>query len=365
MEYLPARGWKRVLVLAAYILIGAALAFIALRWLLAPALPFLAAWAVAAIVRKITAFLSAIKFPLAAHIPERLMSVILVCGLSALLGLAVTSLAMLVINGINGLRESAVNETEAILGDIERFLRSIAEWLRLPEGLGNGYLHEIAAAFVKNTVSAIAARVPGFLGSVITVLPGVIMFAVVTFIASLYLSADYKKLGAAIWARIPDRARNFIGGAGRRISQTMGKFLKAYAIIAFITFSELLVGLTILRVDYAVLFSMLIALIDALPFIGSGAALIPWAAVMLLRGDLYKGIGLIVIYIVIQLVRQFVEPRVVGKVSGLHPLAALAAMYCGLKLFGVLGMFAFPFAAAIACGLLQEGERGDGETVAF
>ena len=102
----------------------------------------------------------------------------------------------------------------------------------------------------------------------------------------------------------------------------------------------------------------IIAIADALPVIGAGAALIQWAAVSLLRGDYYRGIGLAIVYVVVLIVRQFVEPKVLGGVSGLHPLAALAAMYCGLKLFGVAGLFVFPFAAIIAGELFVRQSEG-------
>ena len=121
----------------------------------------------------------------------------------------------------------------------------------------------------------------------------------------------------------------------RRLGSALVKYLKAYLIIALITFAELSVGLVILRVRSALIVAAIIAIADALPVIGAGAALIPWAAVSLLRGDYYRGIGLAIVYVVVLIVRQFVEPKVLGGVSGLHPLAALAAMYCGLKLFGV------------------------------
>ena len=354
-DYLPSSGWKRVLVLAAYILIGAALAFIALRWLLAPALPFIAAWAIAAAVQPAAVFLSRHT-----RIPQRVLCIILVCGLLALLGLAVTSLCSFAMNEVGGLLARASSETDTLFGDIENFISSVSDKLRLPKSVvqGEGYIHELAVTFVRNTVSAIAARVPEILGGVISALPGMILFAIVTLIASLYLSADYKKLGGAISSLIPEKARSFVGGVLRRLGSALKKYLKAYSIIALITFSELLAGLLILRTDYAFTLAILIALADAMPVVGAGAALLPWAAVLLLRGDLYRGIGLIVLYAVISIVRQFVEPRVVGGVSGLHPLAALAAMYCGLKLFGVIGLFVFPFTAMLVGGLLHEGKPG-------
>jgi sporulation integral membrane protein YtvI len=353
-EYLPPQGWKRVLVLAVYILIGAALGYAALRWLLAPALPFLAAWAIAALVQPLAEFLARHT-----RLSKRLLCVILACGILALIGLIITSLCVFATNGLSGLLSRASSEANAVLADIERFIRSISEKLKLPDNplFSNGYIHDLGVSFVQNTITAIAARVPEILGRIISTLPGMILFAIVTLIASIYLSADYKKIGAAVASVIPERARGVIAKGARRLVSALVKYLKAYALIALITFTELSIGLIILRVEYAIFVAAVIALADALPVIGAGAALLPWAAISLLRGDYYRGIGLIVVYIVVLVVRQFVEPKVVGNVSGLHPLAALAALYCGFKLFGVAGLFVFPFAAIIAGELFLRREE--------
>lgn len=353
-DYLPSQGWQRVLVLAVYILIGAALGYAALRWLLAPALPFIAAWAIAAAVQPLAEFLARHT-----RIPKRLLCVILACGILALIGLIITSLCVFATNELGVLLSRAPSEANAIIRDIERFINSISERLKLPDNplFDNGYIHELGMSFVQNTITAIAVRVPEMLGRIIAMLPGMILFAIVTLIASLYLSADYKKIGAAVARVIPERARGVIASGTGKLVSALVKYLKAYLLIALITLTELSIGLIILRVEYAIFVAAIIAIADALPVIGAGAVLVPWAAISLLRGDYYRGVGLAVLYIVVIVVRQFVEPRVVGGVSGLHPLAALAAMYCGLKLFGVAGLFVFPFAAIIAGELFVKREN--------
>jgi len=356
-DFLPARGYMRVVVLALYIVIGAVLGYIALRWLLAPALPFIAAWAVAAAVQPIADFLSAHT-----RIPRRVLCIVLACGLFALLGLILTSLCVFLTSELSDLIADLSAEADRILEDIGNLLDSIAERLRIPENIaiGEDYIQELVGGFVRDTLSAVAAQVPSMLGKFIGALPGIVLFAIVTFIASLYLSADYKKIGAAAAGFLPERARGMLGHSMRRLSSALIKYLKAYSLIALITFTELSIGFLVLGIEYALIVAAVIAIADALPVIGAGAALIPWAIVALLRGDYYRGIGLVVIYIVILVVRQFVEPRVLSDVSGLHPLAALAAMYCGLKLFGVAGLFIFPFAAIIA-GELFVRQEGDGQ----
>ena len=141
-----------------------------------------------------------------------------------------------------------------------------------------------------------------------------------------------------------------IGDAMRDIFR---RYIKAYGILLAMTFALLLVGFWTLRVEYAFLLAFLIALADLLPVIGVGTVLIPWGIVMLLQKQFYLGFGLLILYLVISLVRQVAEPKVLGKSLGLHPLLTLFATYVGFTLFGLLGMILAPVAALLAKRLLS------------
>ena len=99
--------------------------------------------------------------------------------------------------------------------------------------------------------------------------------------------------------------------------------------------------------------AFLIALADLLPVIGVGTILIPWGIVMLLQKNFYLGFGLLILYLVISLIRQVAEPKVLGKSLGLHPLLTLFATYVGFSLFGLLGMILAPIVALVAKRLLS------------
>ena len=98
----------------------------------------------------------------------------------------------------------------------------------------------------------------------------------------------------------------------------------------------------ILGVDYPLLFGLIVALVDALPVFGTGTILIPWSLTQFLQNDLRRGIGLLVLYGVAALSRQALEPRLVGKQVGLHPLLTLLALYTGFRAAGVAGMIPLP-----------------------
>jgi predicted PurR-regulated permease PerM len=104
------------------------------------------------------------------------------------------------------------------------------------------------------------------------------------------------------------------------------------------------------------LLALLIALLDILPIVGTGTVLIPWAVISLIVGDYAKGICLLIMYAIITVIRQFIEPKIVGDQVGLHPVATLIAMIVGTKLFGAIGLFGLPISLAIIKDLNDHGK---------
>jgi sporulation integral membrane protein YtvI len=119
-------------------------------------------------------------------------------------------------------------------------------------------------------------------------------------------------------------------------------YIKAALIIMAITFTELLIGLSIIGVEYPLMLAFLIAIIDALPVLGTGGILIPWSLYSFVTGDIRMGISLIALYLVVLVIRQIVEPKVVGQQIGVYPLLTLLAMYIGLKMIGFAGLILGP-----------------------
>jgi len=112
--------------------------------------------------------------------------------------------------------------------------------------------------------------------------------------------------------------------------------------MAGFTFGELLLAFLLLKLDYAILLALLTAVIDALPVLGAGALLLPWAAVELLTGNYPLGVGLVITYGAVTLIRQCIQAKLLGDQLGLHPVASLIAVYIGYRAMGVWGMILFP-----------------------
>ena len=132
----------------------------------------------------------------------------------------------------------------------------------------------------------------------------------------------------------------------------MGGYLKAQVTLILISFIISLIGLYILyfaglNVGFPLITAIGIAFVDALPILGSGTIMVPWGILSGLNGDLTLGISIIILWIIMSMVRQFIEPKIVSGNIGIHPIFTIAAMYTGFKFMGILGMFVGPIVLII------------------
>ncbi|HHV64374.1 MAG TPA: sporulation integral membrane protein YtvI [Peptococcaceae bacterium] len=132
-------------------------------------------------------------------------------------------------------------------------------------------------------------------------------------------------------------------------------FLKAQLILSTITFILAFIGLSFLKVKYSVIISFIIVLVDVLPVLGTGSVLMPWAIISFLRGNVFLGLGLIILYLIILVIRRVLEPKILGERIGLSAIATLISIWVGFKFMGVLGVFLFPLALIFFKALVRVG----------
>ncbi len=192
-------------------------------------------------------------------------------------------------------------------------------------------------------------------------IPSMITSFLITLVASCFLTADFDTFKTFIKKQLSEKRVKDISRAKTLLKTTFAKMLKAYALIILITFSEMVIGLTALKLigiyksSYIIIISALIAIVDILPVLGTGTVIIPWAIYSLFKGDIGMAIGLIVIYVAISVIRQVIEPKLVAGQLGLPPFVTIIGMFVGLKLFGVLGMFLMPIMIIMIKLLNDEG----------
>jgi sporulation integral membrane protein YtvI len=173
-------------------------------------------------------------------------------------------------------------------------------------------------------------------------LPHAVLFCVTTVLAVFFALASYPAVTSFLRRQFSPARWSRLRGVRDTLFSTLGRWLRAQCILVLVTFAQLLAGFLLLRQPYAVLLAALIALIDALPVLGTGTVLLPWAALLLLAGNVPRAVALAALYAVAALVRSSLEPRIMAAQAGLPPLAALAAMYVGFRTLGVGGMVLLP-----------------------
>lgn len=220
-----------------------------------------------------------------------------------------------------------------------------------------------AAAFVDSVMMSVNDSVVAKLGQISqSILTGtasrvpLLLLQILFFvIASFFFALDFDALRNMLAAALPADRFEKLQAFRRAFGKTLGRYVRSYSIIFLMTFAELLLGFLLIGVPNFALISLCIALFDILPVVGSGTILLPWAAFSLIRGDMRLGIHLLLLYIFITVVRQFVEPRIIGKQVGLHPILTLLAIYVGMRLFGGIGLLGLPILLAVFAALERDG----------
>lgn len=213
------------------------------------------------------------------------------------------------------------------------------------------YLNESLSSII----SAISSIGVSMLSSFATSLPGFVVSLFFMIMSSFFFIFDYRKITSFIVRQLPDKQKHILFDIKHYLMGTGFKMIKAYMQIMSITFIELAIGLSIIGVDNAIVIAFLIAIFDIVPVLGTGGIMIPWIIVKFITGSSKLAIGLLIIYLIVTLIRNIIEPKLVGKQIGLHPLLMLLSMFIGGKLFGFLGIFILPFLMIVIINLNEQG----------
>ncbi len=220
-------------------------------------------------------------------------------------------------------------------------------------------VNDIMSQIPKTLLDAAASGFTGFAVALVKAIwnegPGFLIAFIFSIVACCYITKDYNKITRFVLCQLNEKNQNIVLNTKRLFVTNILYMLRGYILIMLITFTELYIGLLILRVDYAPLLALLIAIMDILPVLGTGTALIPWGIIALLTGNYFMGFGVLIMYAIITVVRNIIEPKIIGAQVGLPPIVTLLFMYLGLQLFGVIGMFIFPIAVIVIVKLQESG----------
>lgn len=254
------------------------------------------------------------------------------------------------------------------LPDLERAARSgyslAQNWLLHLSAQAPGSLRPLIQENVNALFSNGAALVDkairyllGLAGSLLSHIPDSALGLGTAIVSGFMISAKLPGIKGWLSRRLPKEKLRPLLEAWGRIKRAVGGWLTAQCKLMGVTFVILLLGLLLLRVPYAPLWAVGIALIDAFPVLGTGTVLIPWSVLSLLQGNGALALGLLGIYLTASLTRSALEPRLVGRHLGLDPLVTLMALYAGYKLWGIGGMLLAPLLTVTALQVFPDGKQ--------
>ena len=303
--------------------------------------PFLIGILIAAIIERLINFL-VVKLKAPRKLIGTIIVILVYIIIAALITLVITSLAkeaIAISSNIPSIYEGLKIEYNAIYKTISEILH------RTPSTISNT-LYEFGLDILSK-LSTVLTNIVNKVVDFIMFIPNIMIYIIITFLATLFLVTDRRTIARYLSDTFPNKLLNKITNVIKNSLKSLGSYLKAQCIIISITFVELLIAFSILKQPYPLTLAIIVAIVDALPILGTGTILLPWAVYSAITGQIGFGIALLAVYLIITVVRQLVEPRIVGQNIGVHPFITLVAMYVGFKIFGLFGLVVGPVVMVI------------------
>ena len=284
-------------------------------------------------------------------------------GLAA--GLGVTTTLTLLLGIVLFLGALLVREAGTIAGKIPEVARQSANLLenylttlssKAPEPVGPMVTDSIHRFFQNSSALADRAveKAPGVLTGILGKASGGAVSLGTGVLSGYFISARLPKLKEMARRQIPAAWKEKILPTLEHLKASLGKWLMAQGKLMAITYGIVTAGLLLLRIPYAFAWALLVAAVDAVPLLGTGAVLLPWALVKFLQESPMVAAGLLVIYLVAVITRTTLEPRFYGRHLGLDPLVMLLFLYFGYRLWGFWGIVISPLLAATTKALTEQ-----------
>lgn len=211
------------------------------------------------------------------------------------------------------------------------------------------------AEYASSLVQAIGEPTFEAAGNFAKNVPSTLISIIMCLISAYFFTADHDRILDTLRKNIPSEIFGKVSGVIHDLKSVVGGYFKAQFKIMGVVYVILVIGLLILKVNYALLVSFAIAFLDMLPFFGTGTVLAPWAIIKILSNDYQMAVGLLILYAVSQVVRQVIQPKIVGDTIGMDPLATLFFMFIGYKVSSIIGMIIAVPIGMILINLYQAG----------
>ena len=325
------------LVNIAYWAVVAAGVYLALQYLLPVSVPFLIGILVAWLVVWLTGRL---------RCPNRILRI----GLSVLIyGVFGTLIVLLAVKSVSTVSGIIQWLPEVYENKLNPFVTTVYQWcvdtIRLLDPAlisALEMLAEGALSGLKSLISSLSGLAVNLVSGLATGVPNLILSLLTMIFSTIFVVADYENIAAFSAQHVPASVKKILTNIRIYLTDTLFVVIRSYALIMLLTFTELSILFTVFGIEHAVLKAAVIAMLDILPILGTGGIMIPWAISSLVLGYTGLGLKLLLIYGIVTVVRNYVEPKIVGTQLGLHPIITLVSMFIGLRLFGFWGLFGLP-----------------------
>ena len=337
---------KDFIVNTIYIFLIALITYVFFKYVINLLSPFLFAFVIAYLLKRPAGLISG-RF----KIPPKLVSVVLVlifyCTIGVLVSLIGVKLISTVTTIISGLPQVYSNQLEPFLTNTFNGIEQTVYRLdpALVEALNEGFNEFVSS--LGNIVTNVSLSLVGSLSGIASSLPVFLIRILLMIISTFFIASDYDVLSKFISRQFSKRNNEIIRTIKQYVINTLFVVIRSYALIMSITFIEVSIGLSILGIQNAMLIAFIIALFDILPVLGTGGIMIPWTIIVFLQGNYQLALGLLVLYIIVTIIRNILEPKIVGSQLGLHPVVTLMSMFVGANLIGVIGLFGFPITLSL------------------
>ena len=248
--------------------------------------------------------------------------------------------------------ENALQKLEAgisnfnIFSGLDKILDSLGEYAYILDGIINNLL-DTALSTVGNFISGLAK-------DFVLGIPTALLFLITMILSAFYFSVDRDKIYSILGSFMPEGARNGIASFTEGGIRAGAGYIKSCLILMLITFMEMFAFLSFLGVQYSLILSIIIAVVDLLPLLGVGAILVPWSVYSFVVADVRMGVWLLIIFIISTVLRNILEPKILGKRIGVHPFLIVASAYLGFTLVGGAGLLLGPIIAAVISSSRKE-----------
>lgn len=292
-------------------------------------------------------------------ISRKILALVLIFLLFAVVGGALTALVYNIVAELASLVSNWPviweNTLKPAIGNLEFFFSELFAGLPAQVSTAANEALNQLVAWLNSSIPAFMTRMGPAVGSFAFSIPSFVMSSVIFVMASFFITSDYPRLRFLFLDKLSAPLHGFLSDVKRTAVAAFGGYVKAQLILSVVVFTILLIGFLVIGQPYAVLLAFLLAIMDFVPIIGSGTAMVPWAVVSLFIGDYRQAIQLMVIWGLIALFRQLAEPKIVGDQTGLSPIMSLVSIYVGMKLGGIPGMIFGPVLCMVVINICKLG----------